>query len=149
MTIKEKIQDDFIKAMKERKEIDKLALSGIKAMITEAEKANNNKTLTDQEVIKVLVRAIKTRKESANEYYKFNRPDLANKELAEVDVINKYMPQKMSVDDIKKNVKVIYDSLTGLTNETARKGKTLGEFNKRFQGLADIEVVKQIINDIS
>ena len=146
--IKEKIQLDFIKAMKERNEVAKLALSGVKAMITEAEKSNNNKPLGDQEVLKVLNKAIKNRKASAEEYYKYNRSDLATKELAEVEVLNKYMPKKMAVDELKVVLTQIYDSFENIENITARKGRTMGEFNKKYQGLADIELIKQIINEI-
>ena len=148
MKLKEKIQEDFIKAMKERNEVAKLALSGIKAMITEAEKLNGNKPIGDQEVLKVLNKAIKNRKASAEEYYKYNRPDLATKELAEVEVLNKYMPTKMESDEVKKIITQIYDSLSSVENINARKGRTMGEFNKKYQGLADIELIKQIINEI-
>ena len=60
MTIKEKIQADFIAAMKAKNEIEKSTLSTIKAKITEGEKANSNKELSDDEVIKVINKAIKT-----------------------------------------------------------------------------------------
>lgn len=148
MTIKERIQADFVKAMKERNEVAKLALSGIKAMITEAEKANGNKPLTEADTIKVISKAIKNRKASADEYAKFNRPDLAFKELAEVDVLNKYMPEKMRGEELKKKIKEIYESLSNLPSETARKGKTMGEFNRLYNGRADMAEVKQIIETL-
>ena len=79
MTIKERIQQDFILAMKAKDENAKSALSGVKSKITEAEKAKSNEALTDDEVIKVLTKAIKQREESQKIYEEAGREELARK----------------------------------------------------------------------
>ena len=63
MTLKEQIQKDFVVAMKAKDENAKSALSSLKAKITEAEKAGFSQNLNDEEVVKVLVKAIKQREE--------------------------------------------------------------------------------------
>lgn len=149
MTIKEQIQNDFITAMKERKDVAKSALSSLKAKITEAEKANGNQPLSEDETLKVIVKAVKQRKESAEAYTAGNRQDLAIRELAEVDVINKYLPAQMTPQEISNALAEIMQSFSGaVTNPMALQGKTIGEFNKRFNGRADVGAVKEILSKL-
>jgi uncharacterized protein YqeY len=149
MSLKEKIQQDFIAAMKARNEVAKSALSGIKAKITEAEKANGNQPIGDDEVVKVIIKAVKQRKESADAYTSASRHDLAIKELAESDVISKYLPAQMTPQEISDALVEIMQGFSGvITNPNALQGKTIGEFNKRFSGRAEIGTVKEILSKL-
>lgn len=149
MTIKARIQADFVTAMKEKNDTAKAALSGLKSKITEAEKANGNTELTDDAVLKVINTAIKQRKESADAFIKGNRNDLAMKELAEVEVINKYLPAQMSEADIEIAVRqIIAESAGVVTNPQILIGKTMGAFNKQYTGRADNNLVKAVITRI-
>lgn len=149
MTIKEQIQTDFISAMKNKDEISKSALSGVKAKITEAEKVNGNIELTDDEVIKVINKAIKQREESMKIYYDAGRLELATKESDEAIVLKKYMPAQMTEEEIETAVRGIIQGFDGVvTNPNALIGKTMGMFNKNYQGRADLKVVSSIINKI-
>lgn len=147
MTIKARIQADFITAMKEKNDTAKMALSGIKSKITEAEKANGNTELTDDVVLKVINTAIKQRKESAEAFTTGNRPELAAKELAEIEVINKYLPTQMSEAEIEVAVRqIIVDSANVVVaNAQILIGKTMGAFNKLYPGRADNSLVKTVI----
>jgi uncharacterized protein YqeY len=150
MTIKEKIQADFIAAMKAKNEIAKSALSTIKAKITEAEKANGNKELSDDEVIKVVNKAIKQREESALIYSEAGRPELASKELLELSVLMDYMPTQMTEDEIETAVREIIINLSSVvTNRNALIGKTMGVFNKNYQGRADNKLVSEVIKKVA
>jgi uncharacterized protein YqeY len=147
--IKEKIQTDFINAMKSKDEIAKIALSGIKAKITEAEKANGNRELTDDEIIRVITKAIKQREESARIYSEAGRPEMAAKELLEINVLSDYMPAKMTDEEIESELRKIVGGFSEvITNPQALSGKTIGEFNKRFNGRADIAKVKSTVERI-
>jgi uncharacterized protein YqeY len=149
MTIKELIQSDFISALKNKDEIAKTALSGIKSKITEAEKANGNKELSDDDVIKVINKAIKQREESMKIYSEAGRIELATKEADEVIVLKKYMPVQMTEEEIEIAVREIIQSLDGVvTNANALVGKTMGTFNKNYQGRADLTIVSSIIKKI-
>jgi len=149
MTIKERIQSDFISALKNKDEIAKTALSGIKSKITEAEKANGNKELSDDDVIKVINKAIKQREESMKIYGEAGRVELAAKEADEAIVLKKYMPAQMTEEEIEVAVREIIQSLDGVvTNANALVGKTMGTFNKNYQGRADLTVVSSIIKKI-
>lgn len=149
MKLKEQIQSDFISAMKTKNEIAKSAISGLKAKITEAEKANGNTELSDEGVINVVTKAVKQRKESADAYTSGNRHDLAIKELAEIDIISKYLPAQMSETEIESAVKEIMSGIDPGGNMNKLVGQTMGAFNKKFQGRADSKVVMSIINKLA
>jgi len=145
--LKDTIQEDFVKAMKEKNEVSKSALSGLKAKITETEKSNSNIDLTDRDIVKVVTKAIKQREESADIYKKAGRDELAERELAERDVLVKYMPAQMTDAEIEIAVREIISEISAtVPNQNALRGKTLGEFNKKFQGMADTKSVSTVIN---
>jgi uncharacterized protein YqeY len=148
--LKEQIQKDFLLAMKSGDTNAKLAISSLKSKITEAEKANKNIPLSDNEIFKVVNSAINQRKASISEYEKYNRLDLASKEQAELEVISKYLPSQMSEQEIenvlqeilnKEDIKILLSK-----NKRAAIGKTIGEFNKNYVGRAELSVVNNVIN---
>lgn len=149
MTLKERIEADFITAFKAKDTNAKAALSSIKAKITEAEKATPNFVATDEEVVKIINKAIKQREESIKLYETAGREDLIQKEADEAAVLRNYMPAQMTAQEIA-------DALTGIMNQFAEtvknpqalQGKTIGEFNKQFQGRADIGTVKNILANL-
>jgi uncharacterized protein YqeY len=149
MSLKEKINADFITAMKEKNAVAKMALSGLKTKVTEAEKMNGNSELSDQEVLKVITTAIKQRKQSYDAFMLGNRNDLATKEQEEMKVLEVYLPKQMTEDEIGIAVREIMSNFDGvITNPQALIGKTIGEFNKQYQGMVDINLVKTIITNL-
>lgn len=148
MSIKEKIQSDFVTAMKMKDADSKSALSGIKAKITEAEKSKGNTELTDDEVIKVLSTAIKQRKQSYDEFIKGGREDLARKEDAEMKILQNYMPAQMSYDEIEAAVISILVDLKDVENPQKKIGQAIGIFNKQFAGRANVQEVKSFIEKL-
>jgi uncharacterized protein YqeY len=149
MTIKEKINADFLTAMKAKDLDAKAALSGIKSVITVAEKANGNAEISDAEVLKLITKAIKQREESIAMYERGGRPELAHKEASEAAVLRNYMPTQMTAQEITDALTQIMQGFAGtITNPRALIGKTIGEFNKQYQGRADIGTVKEIISKL-
>jgi uncharacterized protein YqeY len=149
MKLKERIQNDFITAMKAKDEIAKTALSGIKAKITEAEKANGNTELSEDELIKIINKAIKQREESQKIYEDVGREEMAQKEADEACVLRAYMPSQMSESEIEEEVKKIMAVIDAGGNRNKLVGQTMGTFNKNFQGRADASVVKNIIEKLA
>ena len=149
MTIREQINTDFITAMKAKDETAKSTLSSIKAAITNAEKNNGTWVATDEEIIKIINKAIKQREESIAMYEKGGRPELAHKEAAEAAVLRNYMPAQMTEQEITLALKeILQDFSVTIKNPQALVGKTIGEFNKKYQGRADIGTVKIIVNQL-
>lgn len=148
-TLKQKIQTDFITAMKNKELNTKSALSGIKAKITEAEKLKGNVELNDDEVIKVITSGIKQRKQSVDEFTKGNRLDLVVKEQDEIDVLEKYLPKQMTSEEIESVILTILNEFEPGTNKQRLVGQTIGIFNKRYTGKADNSLVKQIVEKLT
>ena len=149
MTIREQINADFITAMKAKDETVKSTLSSIKAAITNAEKNNGAWVATDEEIIKIINKAIKQREESIAMYERGGRPELAHKEAAEAAVLRNYMPAQMTEQEITLALKeILQDFSVTIKNPQALVGKTIGEFNKKYQGRADIGTVKMIVNQL-
>lgn len=149
MIIREQINADFITAMKSKDEVAKMALNSIKAAITVAEKGNGTWVATDEEIIKIISKGIKQREESIKMYDLANRPELVAKEQDEISVLKKYMPAQMTEQEITLALKeILQDFSVTIKNPQALVGKTIGEFNKKYQGRADIGIVKMIVNQL-
>ena len=149
MIIREQINADFITAMKAKDEVAKMALNSIKAAITNAEKGNGTWVATNEEVIKIISKGIKQREESIKMYDLANRPELVTKEQDEISILKKYMPAQMSEQEIADALTGIMQGFAGvITNSQALVGKTIGEFNKQYQGRADIGTVKMLVNSL-
>lgn len=149
MNLKQRIYADFITAMKAKDEVAKSALSSIKAKITEAEKSSASREATDDEVLKIIIKAVKQREESQSIYEKAGRDNQAHAEASEATVLRNYLPQPMTDEEIELALReIIQDMSVTITNTQALTGKSIGEFNKKFNGRADISKVKEIISKI-
>lgn len=148
MTLKERIQKDFIVSMKEKNEAQKSALKMLKSKITEAEKTKSNADLTDDEVIKVITSSVKQRKQSIDEFQKFGRLDLVEKETAELTVLESYLPKQMTSEEIEIEAKAIMSTIEP-GNKQRLIGQTIGQFNKKFTGRADNSVLKVIVEKLA
>lgn len=149
MIIKERIDADYITAYKAKDITAKTALSSIKAAITNAFKSNGTWVATDNEIIKIINKGIKQREESIKMYETAGRQELVDKERDEMEVLKKYMPAQMTVDEITLALKEILQDLSvTITNPQALQGKTIGEFNKRYQGRAEIAMVKSVLANL-
>lgn len=147
MTLKEQIQKDFITAMKNKDESTKSALSGLKSKITEAEKVNGSE-LSDSDILKLINKGIKQREESIRLFIEGSRPELVVKESEERIVLMNYLPVQMTDEEIETAVREIIVGLPTMTNANALSGKTMGEFNKKYQGMADSKRVSEIIKKV-
>jgi uncharacterized protein YqeY len=147
MTLKERINVDFVTAFKAKNDSAKSALSMLKAKITETEKANKNNELTDAEVLKVILAAQKQRKQSIEEFSKAGRTELVEKEIEELKALEPYLPKMMSEEEIRVNVTEI---MSGIPKDNVNKliGMTTGTMNKKFPGQFDNSVLQSIIKEL-
>jgi uncharacterized protein YqeY len=136
MSLTEKISADLITAMKTK---DKVALEAIRAAKTaftlaRAEKGADS-VLTGDEELKIIQKLVKQRRESADIYKAQNRPDLFEKEEQEANVLEKYLPAKMSEEELTKVLKDIIERVGAKTQ--ADMGKVMGIATKELAGKAD------------
>ncbi len=147
MTLKEKINADYITAFKAKDTVAKSALSGLKSKILEAEKSGPVGTeLSDTDVLKIVISTIKQRKQSVDEFTKAGRMDLVDQEVLELEPIEAYLPKQMNDSELIEAVKnVIAELADSNISVQALTGKTIGAFNKKFPGMADPIKLKEII----
>jgi hypothetical protein len=135
MSLTERVSSDLIAAMKGG---DKVALEAIRAAKTAfllAKSEKGQETLTSDEELKIIQKLVKQRRESADIFKQNNRPELAEKEVAEADVLEKYLPAKMGEAELEKVLKDII-ARVGATSP-ADMGKVMGIASKELAGKAD------------
>ncbi|MEX0931897.1 MAG: GatB/YqeY domain-containing protein [Candidatus Paceibacterota bacterium] len=149
MTLQEQIKADMISAMKAKNPTATTALKSMLSAFTN-ELVNLKRTpqdkLTDEEAIVVIKRGIKQRKDSVAQYESAGRPELAETEKVEIEVLEKYLPASMSKDEIKK-VAVAKKEELGVTDK-AGMGKLIGIVMKELQGKADGGDVKEVVESL-
>ncbi len=136
MSLAEKIASDLINAMKAK---DKVALEAIRAAKTAFILAKSEKgagsVLTPEEELKIIQKLVKQRRESAEIYKQQNRPDLYEKEVIEADVLERYLPAKLTDEELTVIIREII-ARTG-AKSPADMGKVMGIATRELAGKAD------------
>ena len=145
----QKIRSDMTAAMKARDSIKVDTLRGALAAFTNELVAKGKKPteeMDDKDAITVLKRLAKQRKEAAESYEKGGRAELAEKEKTELKIIEGYLPQMASREDIEK---VVREKVSGIDPaDKAAAGKLVGAVMKEFAGNADGTLVKEVIESL-
>ncbi|HVA25017.1 MAG TPA: GatB/YqeY domain-containing protein [Chloroflexota bacterium] len=144
MTLSERIQTDMTAAMKSK---DELRLSTLRLVRSAMQYARVQKRaeLTDDDVIGVLSKEAKQRRESAEEFRKAGRPELAAKEEAEAAVVVEYLPEQMSEADIRA---LVGEAVAATGASTAKEmGKVMGWLSPRTKGRADGRQVSEMVRE--
>ena len=141
MSIDEKLQEDLKLAMKAGKKEEISTLRLLRANIKNA-RIQKGKDLDESEMIEVLIKAAKSRKESIEFYEQGGRMDLVQKETAELNLISRYLPEQLSEDQI---VSIISETIRSL-NLTSDKdiGRLMGAVMAKVKGQADGKIVQQL-----
>lgn len=147
MALFEKVNEDIKTAMKERDKVALETLRNIKKVFLEAMTAPGaNDTLEDADALKMIQKLAKQGKESAQTYIDAGRQDLADAELAQVSVIERYLPEQLSEAEIEKIVKTIIEQ-TGAAS-MKDMGKVMGMANKQLAGKADGKTISGIVKKL-
>lgn len=147
MALFEKVNEDIKTAMKERDKVALETLRNIKKVFLEAKTAPGaNDTLEDADALKMIQKLAKQGKESAQTYIDAGRQDLADAELAQVSVIERYLPEQLSEAEIEKIVKTIIEQ-TGAAS-MKDMGKVMGMVNKQLAGKADGKTISGIVKKL-
>jgi hypothetical protein len=147
MSLKAQIDNDIKQAMLAREKEKLEALRGIKSLIllAETDKSNTGEISTETEN-KLLMKAAKQRKESADIFLKEGREDLAKKELFQFDVISAYLPKQLSEEELKTELQAIIQKVgaTGLQD----LGKVMGTATKALAGKADGKIIADLVKKL-
>ena len=147
MSLKQQIDNDIKKAMLEKNKDELTALRSIKSLIllAETEKGGSD-TLAGDIENKLLMKAAKQRKESAEIFQKENREDLAKKELIELEIISRYLPKQLSEEEIKTELQKIIAQVGAKTPQDM--GKVMGVATKQLAGKADGKLISDLVKKL-
>jgi len=144
MSIKEQIEQDFIAAFKAKDEKAKTLLGMMKSALKNKE-IELQKPLEDADVIDVLSKEAKKRRESALAFEQGGRNDLADNEKAETEMLARYLPAQLSEDEIKK---IVSETIVEIgATSIADMGKVMGAVVAKTKGQADGAVISKIVKE--
>jgi len=164
MSLKEKIIQDLSSATKEKKETEVSVLRQLSAAILNKEKEKRFKLTkekpdisekdlekesqlgTDEEIVEVIFSEAKKRKEAILEFEKGERQDLAEKEKKELEILQKYLPEQLSEEEIKKLVKEVIKKVGA--KEIKDTGKVMAEMMPQVKGRADGNLVSKVVKEL-
>ena len=143
----DQVSNDIKEAMKARDKVRLETLRNIKKVFIEAKTAPGaNDTLEDATALKILAKLAKQGKESAATFAQQNRSDLAEEELAQVRVIEEYLPKPLTAEEIETEVKAIIAE-TGASS-IKEMGKVMGVASKKMAGRADGKMISDFVKKL-
>ena len=143
--LKEKLMEDLKEAMKEKEVLKKNVVQMIRAAILQVEK-DKQIELNDDQILEIIAKEAKKRKESLADYEKSGRKDLINQVKEEIEIINKYLPEQMEKEEIEKIVKEIVEE-TGATT-IKDMGKVMRIAKERIGTRADGKDISDAVKKI-
>ena len=147
MELEKQIQADLVSAMKAKEAVRLASLRAIKAAILLAKTAEGaSGELTDQDIVKLIQKLVKQRKESAEQYNAAGRPELADNELAEAAAMEVYLPKQLAEAELEaERAKIIAE--VG-ASKPSDMGKVMGVATKRLAGLADGRAISATVKKL-
>jgi uncharacterized protein YqeY len=144
MALKDTINTDLTAAMKAGDKIRTETLRSLRALVLDFEKSGADREMTPDEELKLLLSAAKKRKEAMELFQANNRPELAQKEKSELEVISGYLPKQLSREDVEKRVsEVIAQTGAG----PADTNKVIPILMKELKGKTDGKLVQEIVKE--
>ena len=142
--MKERLQKDLISAMKEhnRKKAD--TIKSVKAAI-QMEEINSKKELSEEEMLSIVTKQVKLRKDAVKDFEKAGRQDLIDSYNEEIDILNEYLPKPLTMKEINS----IIDEAFNVVNPKAQSdmGKIMKEISPKLKNRADMGDVNKIIKE--
>lgn len=142
MSLKERLQDDWKQALKSKEKLKADTISMAKAAILQVEK-NDGSKLDDEQIIDVLAKEVKMRREALLEFEKGKRQDLVDKTSSEIEILLEYLPQQLTEEEIAEIVRMAVNE-TG-SNSIKDMGKVMAAVNPKVKGRADGKLVSTIV----
>ncbi|MFR5263331.1 MAG: GatB/YqeY domain-containing protein [Christensenellales bacterium] len=145
MGLKEKLMADLKEAMKEHDKVRKDTISFARAAIKQHE-VDNRVELSDEEIIPILAKQVKMRKDALADFEKAGRADLVEAYNEEIKILESYLPEQMSLEEIKKVVADAAESL-GIEGGKQNMGKLMGAVMGKLKGKADGNTVREAVTE--
>ena len=140
----EKITKDLTEAMKAKDTFRTSVLRMLKSALKN-EEINKKSPLTDDEVLAIIKKQVKTRKDSMNEYASYNRMDLADSLQKEIDILNEYLPEELSDKELEKIVK---ETITKVKAESIKQmGMVIKTISSEYGARCDMAKVSKLVKE--
>ena len=144
MTLKETINNDIKTAMKAKDKETLAVLRMIKTAVQAAE-IDKKEELNAEEELTILAREAKQRRESLAEFVKAGRDELVAKTEAEIEIVERYLPKQLSVEEVKEVIATVAEKIGATTQKEF--GKLMGAVMQELKGKADGNVIKEQVKD--
>jgi hypothetical protein len=147
MTLEEQLAADLKEAIRSGDETRKLAIRSVKTAITEAKVSGTEaRALTDQDILAIIAKQIKQRRDSAAEFAKGGRTDLVAKEEAEIAVLQPYLPEQLGDEAIRQRAEAVISEL-GVT-DLKGMGPVMKRLSVELRGRADGQAINRIVREL-
>jgi uncharacterized protein YqeY len=146
MTLQSKVMEDMKSAMKAKDKVSLRGLRAIKSAILLAQTDGTGVEIDTEKEIQIVQKLIKQRQDSLKIYTEQNRPDLAQVEEEEIAVLQKYLPEQLSEDELKAAIQGIINKSGA--NSMKDMGKIMGMASSEFQGKADNRMVATLVKQL-
>jgi len=147
MILEERLDADLKEAMKSNDTTRKLAIRAVKTAITEAKVSGTEaKTVNDADVLAIITKQVKQRRDSIIEYNKGGRPDLAAQEQAEIAMLEVYLPKQLSEAEIRERAQAVIAEL-GVTDMKGF-GSVMKRLSADLRGIADGQIVNRVVREL-
>ena len=147
MSLEQQIQEAIKEAMKAKDAVALSANRAIKGEILLFKTAEGGaKEVTDGDILKMILKLVKQRKEAAEQFVAGGRQDLADNELAEAAALEKYLPKQLSPDEVKAKIQEIIAQVGA--SSIRDMGKVMGVANKALAGLSDGRTISSIVKEL-
>lgn len=142
--MKEELLKELKEAMKNKDEIRKNTITMLRSAILQVEK-DTKKVLSDDEIIGIVAKEVKKRKDSISDYQKADRQDIIDDLKKEIDILSKYLPEQLTEEEIEKMVDIAINEV-GATS-ARDMGKVMQYLRPKTNGKADGKVVSNIVKE--
>ena len=147
MTLEQQIQEAIKEAMKAKDGVAMNATRAIKGEILLFKTSEGGaKEVTDGDIFKMIQKLVKQRREAAEQYVAAGRKELADNELAEAAVMERFLPKQLSAEEVREKVKEIVTRLGASSRKDM--GRVMGEANKALAGLSDGRTISGIVKEL-
>ena len=141
----EKITKDLTEAMKAKDTFRTSVLRMLKSALIYEKTNGSNHDLSDDDVLAIIKRQIKTRKSSIDEYTSYNRMDLANSLQKEIDILNEYLPEELSDEELEK---IVNETITKVNAESIKQmGLVIKTISGEYGARCDMAKVSKLVKE--
>ncbi len=146
MTLKQQLQADLIEAMKAKDEVRTSALRMLKAAVMKFEVSGERKEAGDEDILQIVGKEIKQRKDAAEQFRNGDRVEMAENEEKEMKILQAYMPAQLSEDEVKK---LVQEAIAESGAQSKKEmGKVMAVLMPKVKGKADGAMVNKLVGEL-